>query len=124
MFDWLKPDWVKALDLRGTTGLALLVFGIVALVGMERGWLYLDTLPSWSSYLVMRNQRSFVGDLMGGKLGVLVQKGLLVRASGAHYQREWPYTVANFVWEELKRRKDEFKTADVGGPEPWWDRHF
>ena len=86
---------------------------------------YLNTLSNSEreilSYLVQKNQQSFSGDLAGEWIGPLKQKRLVEASSGVHTQREWPFTIPNFVWEELQKREGEFNTADVDRPQPWRD---
>jgi len=87
---------------------------------------YLDTLSNIEreilSYLVQTNRQSFTTDMAGDLIGTLKQKGLIEMGSGVHSALNWPFIVPNFVWEELKRRQDEFNTADLEGPVPWRER--
>ncbi len=190
------PDsnWLKALEIRGSTAAAVASASILVFVMSELGWFYLDILPTWMkaliaivavlalalvggnvvqwlidesakkkerrrkeeerreeqrqkdeaqanfrrqvlgylntlsdsereilSYLVQKNQQSFSGDMAGERIGPLKQKGLVEMASGVHTQMEWPFTIPNFVWEELQKRKGEFNKADWDGPQPWRD---
>lgn len=190
------PDsnWLKALEIRGSTAAAVASASILVFVMSELGWFYLDILPTWMkalfaivailalalvggnvvqwlideaakkkersrkeeerrneqrqkdeaqanyrqnvlgylntlsdrereilSYLVQKNQQSFSADMAGERIGPLKQKGLVDMSSGVHTQMEWPFTIPNFVWEELQNLKEEFNTADLNEPQPWRD---
>ena len=189
------PDsnWLKALDMRGSTAAAVTVASVAVLVLAEAGALRLGSLPDWArvalaiaaifsfailcakvwdwyrdrqserqrvgrseaerleeaqraeearmqaerevlgyldtlsprereilSYLVQMNQQSFTCNMAGERIAPLKQKGLVQMASGVHTQMNWPFTVPNFVWAELQRRKAEFNTADLKGAAPPW----
>lgn len=191
------PDsnWLKALEIRGSTAAAVAAASILVFVMAEAGWFHLDTLPAWLkaiiaavavlalalvggnvaqwfidesskkkerrreeeehraeqhkkeeaqaqyrrqalgyldtlsglereifSYLVQKTQQSFTTDMSGTRIGTLLQKGLVEMGSGVHGALDWPFTIPNFVWEELQRRKDEFNTANLNDPHPWRDR--
>lgn len=72
----------------------------------------LDTLSQEEreviKYLLSNNQRSITGRIIAGHFAPLVQKGLLIRAVGTYSILDWPHTVPDDVWEELKRRRGEF----------------
>lgn len=84
---------------------------------------YLDTLSEVEreilSFLVQKNQQSFTADMAGKLIATLKQKGLVEMGPGVHTQLDWPFTVPNFVWEELMRRKEDFNIADLEGRVPW-----
>lgn len=77
---------------------------------------YLDTLNRKKrktlAYLTTHNEQSFNARIGGSSVSTLVQKGLLVPGKGVASAVEWPYTVPDFVWEELQRRKAEFLYRD------------
>lgn len=89
---------------------------------------YLDTLSydekEILSYLILSNQQSFTADMASSKLATLKQKHLVAMGSGVHSQLDWPYTIPDFVWAELQRRKDDFSFADLREPHPWRDPYF
>lgn len=35
-------------------------------------------------------------------------KGLLYTPGGSHHREHYPFTIDDFAWEELLKRKDEF----------------
>lgn len=193
------PDsnWLKVLEIKGSTAAAVAVACIMILVMADAGWFFLDTLPEWAkavvavvaflaialtggnvlqwfidessktrerrdkgkeeqakqrkrkeererlrqtilgyldtlsdserdilSYHVQKNQQSFTTDMTGERIGTLKQKGLVEMASGIHREMSWPFTIPNFVWEELQRRKDEFNTAKLNDLDPWHDNDW
>lgn len=72
----------------------------------------LDTLSEEErdvfAYMLKNNQRSVTGPFGNSHFAPLVQKGLLICASGAYRQSGWPHTVPDDVWEELIVRRNEF----------------
>jgi hypothetical protein len=190
------PDsnWLKALEIKGSTAAAVAVACIMILVMAFAGWFFLDTLPAWVkavvaavaflaialtggnvlqwfidesskkrerrrqeeeqraeerkredtqerhrqkvlgyldtlsdreyeilSYLVQKNQQSFTAEMGGTRIATLQQKGLIEMATGIYSSIDWPYTIPNFVWEELQRCKDAFTEAGLSGTPPWRD---
>ncbi len=121
----LLPDWARAAVLI----VAVLLFGSGVGRLSEEGWRpfagfkkrteekkrkqrilgHLDSLgpkeSEYVEYLVSNNQKSFTCLHSDGTANMLVAKGLLKRGSGSVL--DLPHTVPDFVWAELKRRKEE-----------------
>ena len=84
---------------------------------------FLDTLSAQErevlSYLVLKNQQSFNADMMAKVVVTLQQKNLIAIGAGMMSQRDAPYIVPPFVWDELQRRKTDFSKADLSGIHTW-----
>lgn len=120
------PDWVVAF-----ANVGLFFFGALAAVWVLRGivgWLQsavrkrgrarrvnqqLDSLSQDErkvfSYLLNRGQNAFPCSLADPTVGVLVQRGLVIRGAGQHSIVNWPHIVPPYVWDVLLDRRDEFR---------------
>ena len=79
-----------------------------------------DTEREILSYLVQKNQQSFVCSEESAVVATLVHKHLVVAAKDGPFDMDaWPHMVPNHVWQELQRRKDEFNTAGLQEAPPW-----
>ena len=120
------PNW-----LFGLVWILLVYAGVVLLIrlaqssgeGVERRrkkrrrrrWIndQLDTLGEKERevfvFMLANNQRSVTGRIIAEHFAPLMQKGLLIRASGSYSILDWPHTVPDDVWNELVRRRSEFE---------------
>ena len=73
---------------------------------------YLDTLSDAErkglAWFLENNARTTTGALSDPTLGMLRAKGLAVPHEGQFHRLEWPHTIPEYVWVELKRREGEF----------------
>lgn len=54
------------------------------------------------------NCQSFYAYVHSHSVGALIGKELVQSGGGTHNQDHYPFTITDFVWEELLERKDEF----------------
>lgn len=57
---------------------------------------------------LQKNSATFYGWFHSPHLGSLRQKELISAAQGTYHQDHFPFTIHDFVWDELLKRKDEF----------------
>ena len=61
----------------------------------------------------LRNgNQSFTTWVHSSFASTLAAKGLIYTPGGTHHQDHYPFTIADFAWKELLRRKDEFIARD------------
>lgn len=87
---------------------------------------HLDTLSQKEreilGWLLARNQRNFMGDADGGYAAGLIGNRLVqpnLPPHGAARLNDFPYTIPDFVWKELKRREADFPDTHDGDAYPW-----
>lgn len=56
--------------------------------------------------------QSFTTWAYSSPASTLAAKGLIYTPGGTHHQDHYPFTISDFAWEELLRRKDEFLARD------------
>jgi hypothetical protein len=59
-----------------------------------------------------RNEQSFLTYAHSGAVSNLIARGLVGSPGGSHHQDYYPYYFADFVWQALLARKDEFIGKD------------
>lgn len=85
-------------------------------------------------YLLAKNRKRFEADSTGDHASSLIAKGyiVLIARPGMHYHfSSFPFEVADFVWEEISNRRDQFPyepvTSTRGGRHevpPWVARDW
>jgi hypothetical protein len=59
-----------------------------------------------------KGNQSFTTWVHSSYASTLAAKGLIYTPGGTHHQDHYPFTIADFAWSELLRRKDEFIARD------------
>lgn len=59
-----------------------------------------------------RGNQSFTTWVHSSFASTLAAKGLIYTPGGTHHQDHYPFTIVDFAWKELLRRKDEFIARD------------
>ena len=62
------------------------------------------------AYCLIQNQKSCTAVLE--RTVTLKDKGLIRYITGTHDLLKWPFTIPDFVWRELQKRRDEFDTEE------------
>lgn len=68
--------------------------------------------------LVLRGNQVFTTTIDGGEAATLVAKGLVIQTPGQHSALDWPFSIPDGVWREMKRRKATLERFAVAGS-PW-----
>ncbi|WEX77977.1 hypothetical protein PYH37_002821 [Sinorhizobium numidicum] len=55
-----------------------------------------------------KGERSFLAYVHDGDIANMLMKHLIGTPGGEHHQDYYPFTITDFVWEELLNRKEEF----------------
>ena len=59
-----------------------------------------------------KGNQSFTTWVHSSFASTLVAKGLIYTPGGTHHQDHYPFSITDFAWKELLRRKDEFTARD------------
>jgi hypothetical protein len=59
------------------------------------------------AYCLYKKHRTITLPLTDAAANSLCHKGLLIRATGMGMPSDWPFTIPDFVWEELKESENE-----------------
>jgi hypothetical protein len=59
-----------------------------------------------------KNEQSFLAYVHSGPVSNMMARGLVGSPGGTHHQDYYPYYFADFVWQALLARKDEFIEKD------------
>jgi hypothetical protein len=59
-----------------------------------------------------KENQSFTTWVHSSYASTLAAKGLIYTPGGTHHQDHYPFTITDFAWSELLRRKDEFIAQD------------
>ena len=143
----LTEAWLGWLSLADTASAAWSIFllfinaGVALLCGRAVDW-----VPAWHarqqrkneklqalnaltrpaheilSYLSTKRTRSFLAPRNCPLVAQLVKAYLVDQQQGGTLD-ETPYLVRDYVWKELRRRRNAFRTDRVDGPPPWSARY-
>jgi hypothetical protein len=88
---------------------------------------HLDTLSiderNILAYRLAKNERSMVSSYLNGPLTMLVAKGLFqMTPTPIFTATKMPYTIPDFVWTELQKRKEEFPLPETRNDGTGWMR--
>jgi hypothetical protein len=128
--------WLSDSSLLGAILFAILAIGAI---GHRIGGLAIEYVGGWRarkatltrlnslsdvehrilSYLINANCQSFDYRNDDGDVQQLVAKGLLFTPPGQYNFHMVPFIVPDFVWRELRRRREDFSSAAPPDEPPW-----